>query len=332
MAIRTAFFILILGLFSSTVLAVDQPQAPGLPITDILAHPVPELQRLYPNDTLLSRRDYRQVNGEVQLYDAPDGSLSADYPPGTYFVSVQRVENGWAQIDDGRWMRVGQLTLAPISHLGGVFLEGNRPYLVGWLRSAVQASPQPGAQPEGEPLPHYTLVNVFTTVASGGINWYQIGINQWVTSDLVAVINPIARPAEVDTERWVAVDVGAQIVYAYEGSKPVFAALTSTGVATSPTTTGLYHVYMRYNTTVMSRGVRTDPWFYYMEDVPYTLYFNDHMALHGTYWHDEFGYVRSHGCVNLSLTDAYWMFSFLSEEMDFSNPDDIWPAVYVYQS
>ena len=65
---------------------------------------------------------------------------------------------------------------------------------------------------------------------------------------------------------------------------------------------------MRYNTTVMSRGIRTDPWFYYMEDVPYTLYFNDHMALHGAYWHDEFGYVRSHGCVNVLAADAQWVY------------------------
>ncbi|MEO8606929.1 MAG: L,D-transpeptidase [Chloroflexota bacterium] len=332
MKARSVFFIIVIGLLSSTVFAADQPQLFGLSNADILAYPVPEVNRLLPNDTLLSRRDYRQINGEVQLFDAPDGNLSADYPAGTYFVSVQQVANGWAQIDDGRWMRLGQLSPAPISHLGGVFLNGPTLYPFGWLRSNIQASAQPGTAPEGDVLPHYMLVNVFTSATIDGTLWYQIGLNRWVTSDLVAVINPPERPAEVDTERWAAVDVGAEIVYIYQGSTPVFAALTSTGVETSPTTTGLYHVYARYNTTVMSRGVRTDPWFYYMEDVPYTLYFNDHMALHGAYWHDEFGYVRSHGCVNLSLTDAYWVYSFLSEEIDLTNPADIWPAVYVYQS
>jgi hypothetical protein len=329
---RIAFTLLILVLFTSVASAADQPQAYGLSEADILAYPVPELNRLLPNDTLLSRNDYRQINGEVQLFDAPDGTVTASYPSGTYFVSLQQLQNGWAQIDDGQWMRAEQLTPAPISRLGGVFLDGETLYPAGWLRSNVQPSAQPGTEPQAEAMLRYTLVNVFTEVQMDGVSWYQVGLNKWVTSDLVAVIDPTERPSSVDTERWAAVDVTEQIVYVYEGSTPVFAALTATGVETSPTTTGLYHVYMRYNKTVMSRGVRTDPWFYYMEDVPYTMYFNDHMALHGAYWHDEFGYVRSHGCVNLSLTDAYWVYSFLSEEMDFSNPDDIWPAVYVYES
>ena len=91
---RIAFAILILVLFTSIASASEQPHAYGLSAADILAHPVPELNRLYPNDTLLSRNDYRQINGEVQLFDAPDGTVTASYPSGTYFVSLQQVQNG----------------------------------------------------------------------------------------------------------------------------------------------------------------------------------------------------------------------------------------------
>jgi lipoprotein-anchoring transpeptidase ErfK/SrfK len=42
--------------------------------------------------------------------------------------------------------------------------------------------------------------------------------------------------------------------------------------------------------------------------VPYTLYFHKSEGLHGTYWHDRFGTCESHGCVNLSLADARWLF------------------------
>ena len=49
---------------------------------------------------------------------------------------------------------------------------------------------------------------------------------------------------------------------------------------------------------------------YSIEDVPWTQYFNNNVALHGAFWHGGFGLVRSHGCVNLSPPDARWLFGF----------------------
>ena len=45
-----------------------------------------------------------------------------------------------------------------------------------------------------------------------------------------------------------------------------------------------------------------------LHDVPYVQYFHKSYALHGAYWHDAFGKVRSHGCVNLAPADAAWLF------------------------
>ena len=47
---------------------------------------------------------------------------------------------------------------------------------------------------------------------------------------------------------------------------------------------------------------------YDLADVPWTMYFHRGYALHTAYWHDKFGAVRSHGCVNLSPVDARWFF------------------------
>jgi lipoprotein-anchoring transpeptidase ErfK/SrfK len=44
---------------------------------------------------------------------------------------------------------------------------------------------------------------------------------------------------------------------------------------------------------------------YRIEDVPWTQYFDGSIALHGAFWHNGFGLQRSHGCVNLSPTDAH---------------------------
>jgi lipoprotein-anchoring transpeptidase ErfK/SrfK len=49
---------------------------------------------------------------------------------------------------------------------------------------------------------------------------------------------------------------------------------------------------------------------YSLEDVPYVQFFNGSVALHGTYWHRDFGHMRSHGCVNLAIPDARWLFAF----------------------
>ncbi len=48
--------------------------------------------------------------------------------------------------------------------------------------------------------------------------------------------------------------------------------------------------------------------FYYLQDVPWTMYFDEARALHATYWHTLFGYTQSHGCVNLSPGDARWLY------------------------
>ena len=48
---------------------------------------------------------------------------------------------------------------------------------------------------------------------------------------------------------------------------------------------------------------------YSLHDVPWTQFFFEDYALHGVYWHDRFGNRRSHGCVNLSPTDARWFYN-----------------------
>ena len=62
------------------------------------------------------------------------------------------------------------------------------------------------------------------------------------------------------------------------------------------------------------RGAFTADWsdYYYLEDVPWTMYYDEARALHGAYWHNGFGYARSHGCVNLGPGDALWLYNWAS--------------------
>lgn len=107
-------------------------------------------------------------------------------------------------------------------------------------------------------------------------------------------------------ERWIDVNLSQQMVYAYEGDVLVNSFLASTGTWQTPTVTGSYKIYVKYVSTRM-----TGPG-YNLPNVPYTMYFYKGYGIHGTYWHNNFGVPMSHGCVNLSIPDAEWIYYWAS--------------------
>lgn len=117
-------------------------------------------------------------------------------------------------------------------------------------------------------------------------------------------IPQVANAASYDGEHWIDVDLTQQRVYAYAGDTVVNSFLVSTGTWQTPTVTGKYKVWIKLRSTDMSGPG------YYLPDVPYTMYFYKGYGLHGTYWHNNFGTPMSHGCVNLSIPDAAWLYDF----------------------
>jgi lipoprotein-anchoring transpeptidase ErfK/SrfK len=140
----------------------------------------------------------------------------------------------------------------------------------------------------------------------------------------VARVLFVPRPPEVKG-RWFAVDLYEQVMVAYDEDTPVFATLVSSGLEDWATNEGTFQVWSRQKNGSMS-GAEGQTDFYSLENVPWVMYFDNAISLHGTYWHDGFGYRHSHGCVNLSITDAYWAFNW-SLDGGFENP-----YVYVYSS
>jgi lipoprotein-anchoring transpeptidase ErfK/SrfK len=109
---------------------------------------------------------------------------------------------------------------------------------------------------------------------------------------------------------WFDVDTAHQVLVAYRGEVPIFATLVSSGRRGHSTPPGAFRIWVKLITGRMANEEPSDPEEnpYYLEDVPWVMYFNDDIALHGAYWHGSFGHVRSHGCVNLSPLDARWVF------------------------
>jgi hypothetical protein len=116
------------------------------------------------------------------------------------------------------------------------------------------------------------------------------------------------------TDKWIDVDLDEQILVAYEGTRPVYVTLVASGRASdSPdhnfeTPTGSYRITSKHVTNTMDG--ETPNGVYSIEDVPWVMYFHESYALHGAFWHHQFGWRMSHGCVNLSPPDArhlaYW--------------------------
>jgi|FLYN01.1.fsa_nt_gi hypothetical protein len=305
----------------------------GIPESEMLAYPVPDVQPLLPDSALLGDRVYHRVNAAIEIHDSPNGNVLGSLAAGFNFVTTLRVQDGWAEINPGQWVRFDQLGSATVSQFAGVLLAESLPYPMAWALVNIRPSRTPGAEPleEDARILRYTRLNLYASVELNGWVWYQVGPDQWVHQTTIGKVLPVQRPAEVDTYRWISVDLYEQVAVAYEGITPVFATLVSSGLAEWPTNEGLFHIYARYERTTMS-GAEGKPDFYYLEEVPWTMYFDNDIALHGTYWHDGFGYRHSHGCVNLSITDAYWLFNWTAQEEDWSIKRGQGTVVYVYSS
>jgi lipoprotein-anchoring transpeptidase ErfK/SrfK len=112
--------------------------------------------------------------------------------------------------------------------------------------------------------------------------------------------------AGLSGERWIDVDLTHQTVSAYQGNTAVNSFVVSTGTWQHPTVTGQYQVYIKLRSTTMSGPG------YSLPNVPYTMYFYKGYGIHGTYWHNNFGTPMSHGCVNLTIPDAEWLYNWAS--------------------
>lgn len=127
------------------------------------------------------------------------------------------------------------------------------------------------------------------------------------TSQAPSTIAGGPYPEKGNGKRWIDVNLSEQRVYAYEGDVIVNAFIVSTGTARTPTVTGKFKIWIKLKSTTMSGPG------YHLTNVPYTMYFHGDYGLHGTYWHNNFGTPMSHGCVNLSIPDAEWLYNWAFE-------------------
>ncbi len=284
----------------------------------IAAHPSPPGLTRAPQDRFtLSTYNFWRVSREgTPRFDAPGGNVIGAIPPG--FNTVRGTDTsveGWLRIADGSWIQRSATTYSQPSYFTGFELEEgalDHPFAVILDLSRIFVSLYPGgprSSSNGRFINRYEVVNVFSTARDeNGWRWYMIGPNQWVEQRFVAKFFRIERPEGVAPDaRWIAVDLYEQTLIAYEGDTPVFATLISTGLPNTTTREGLFSIWASLPADRMS-GAAGAPTAYSVESVPWVMYFDGDISLHGTYWHDLFGYRQSRGCVNLTVSDARWLY------------------------
>jgi hypothetical protein len=298
----------------------------------LLTYPATDVQPLSPDAQLLTDGGiYNRVSRVVDVFDAPDGRAIGLLDNEFAFVTTLRRQEGWTEINPNQWVQSQFLENVPVSPFAGVMLTHELPYRLAWILEDARPVAEPGAEPADlDPvITRYTRVVLREAVDVRGSLWYQVGPDRWLPDFQLASLSPVERPAQVDTYRWISVDLDEQIAVAYAGNTPVFATLVSTGTAQRQTHEGLFHIYAHYKRVTLDGAAGIPDW-YYLEDVPWMMYFDENIGFHGAYWHDRFGYPSSHGCVNLSITDAAWLYRWSQEDVDWTAERDLGIAVFVF--
>ncbi len=262
----------------------------------------------------------RVLTDTAPVYRHPLEAL-AGLPPlrrfekGFVFVSVlgqvRAAGADFYQVNPGEYMRAEDVQAAQPSGFSGLFFAGSPPGPFGWVINTVPVSAGPGAPPAGD-APYAGRYQTFQRLGVervGEWDWYEIAPGQWLEQRNVALVQP-APPAGAPPDV-IAVDTYEQTLGVYRGGQLVFATLISSGSRAFPTRPGTFQIWARFTTGRMTGAYFDDRRdYYFLEDVPWILYYDGDRALHGAYWHDRFGTQSSHGCVNLSPRDARWLFEF----------------------
>lgn len=200
------------------------------------------------------------------------------------------------------------LVVQPPSAFEGVELTAATPWPFAWVvPSGSKAIVRAGAN-KTAPIVRELASRNRVAVLEEQTGFVRIGKEEWVALADLRVAGPAKRPTGVRAdERWLDVDLDHNTLVAYEGDKPVFATLVSTGVGSTPPS---LHRIVRKDAlrTLANPSEALGTWSF--PDVPFVLEFRKYYALHSVYWHDNFGNKRGHGCVNLSPRDARKLYDF----------------------
>lgn len=132
------------------------------------------------------------------------------------------------------------------------------------------------------------------------------GSHETLASSQTQTIEQTIETLQKSEERWIQVNLSTQRLIAWEGGKPVYAVIISSGKKSTPTRVGTFKIQSKYKSTRM-RGRNYD-----VPNVPHAMFYQGNYGIHGAYWHKKFGTPVSQGCVNVAPNHAKWLFDWAS--------------------
>lgn len=156
----------------------------------------------------------------------------------------------------------------------------------------------------------YQSFPVYNMTEAEGYEWFQVSPTEWIPSlKARRVVVDTQTPPEVIGGRWINIDLHNQTLSVYENNELIFASLVATGSGELYSDPGTYRIYEKKEVDQMQGSYTSDRSdFYYLEAVPWAMYYNHAQAIHGIYWPAMLGFTQSHGCVNMFPGDANWLF------------------------
>lgn len=278
-----------------------------------VAQPIVPEGAILPKAYAFVRTDGARAYTRPSEYFADEYAMALGRGFGVVVTGERTVEGiRFVQTESQLYIERGDIGYARGSDLFGVLLGPTDDLNFAWVR---RANATVHARPNGPVLrrlgrrtrlrldPNAAARDGWLTLADGGV---------MRTRDLQRPILS-TPPSEVRAnERWLDVSVAEQVLVAYEGERPVFTTLVSTG-RDDPrhrTPLGVHAIWIKLAFSDMSNLGIDAPSEYAIEDVPWVQFFEGSNGLHAAFWHDDFGNARSHGCVNLSPRDARYLFDF----------------------
>jgi len=247
----------------------------------------------------------------INVYEEVESEFGPEYNPIWY-----RVWGGYAH---RKWLIEVKHILNPLTdtiHEDGQLGEITVPYTRAMMYSSLNG---------WEPVYrlYYQTLHWIGDIITGpdGKPWYQledpIKIKYAIPAEHMRVLDdsefdPIS-PDVPPNEKRVEISISRQMLYAYEGSDLVFQTKVSTGRFSGElkTPTGSFNIDPKHSSKHMGNNeITSDIYAYELVGVPWNCFFewDNGIATHGTYWHDNFGTPMSRGCVNMRNHDAKWLY------------------------
>jgi hypothetical protein len=248
-----------------------------------------------------------------------DGTLSKRMVKG-FFIAVDHTfgwqNRMWYKTTGGLVAPADRMIIPKTPELKGVSMEGLSQ--VGFVRArdAFKYKLADGDMKRGNKLPRLSGFGLTGTTKLFKKERYRETVDGWWMRERDGTwTDPRPRPSEVGaSEKWIDVNLTRRTLVAFEGDKAVYAALVSPGKRSSDkkrdhrTKTGMWRIREKHLTATMDGDGIAGDLPYSIQDVPFVQYYDGSYAMHGAFWHENFGAEQSHGCVNLSPADSKHLF------------------------